>query len=362
MSPKTNTSIQLPEIGEKQIQLLKRLSEAVAVSGDEGEVRKIVLAEIKDHADEITLDAMGNVLAIRKAKTENPLRVMIAAHMDEIGFMVVDKDEGGLFRFAVVGGVDPRQLPGKPVWVGKEHHPGVIGARPIHLTTAEERTHAIPLDVMRLDLGPGGSEKARVGDRASFATTFERSGPSLMGKAFDDRLGVAGLIELLKNAPEHIELLAAFTVQEEVGLRGAKVAGYTLAPDLAIALDVTPAHDLPTWNGEPNERYNCRLGGGPALYIADGATISDPRLVAHAVATAERHGLPYQFRQPGAGGTDAGAIHRTGSGVPSMSISTPGRYAHSAVMLCRVEDWQHTLQLVYAMLADLNRSIFDQDR
>lgn len=362
MTPNSHSSIQLPVIGEEQIQLLKKLSEAVAVSGDEGEVRKIVLSEIEGFADQITVDSMGSVLAVCKAKTENPLRVMIAAHMDEIGFMVVDKDEGGLFRFGVVGGVDLRQLPGKPVWVGKDHQNGVIGAKPIHLTTAEERTHAISLDVMRLDLGPAGGDKVRVGDRAAFATLFEQVGPSLMGKAFDDRLGVAGLITLVKNPPENVELLAAFTVQEEVGLRGAKVAGYTMEPDLAIALDVTPAHDLPTWNGDANERYNCRLGYGPALYAADGATISDPRLVAYAAATAEKYGLPYQFRQPGAGGTDAGAIHRTRSGVPSMSISTPGRYAHSAVMLCRVEDWQHTLQLIYAMLTDLDRSIFDQDR
>lgn len=352
----------IPTLGAEQVALLEKLSNACAVSGDEGEVRGIVLEAIKPLVDEYHIDAMGSVLAVKKAKTDHPLRVMIAAHMDEIGFMLVDKEEAGLFRFDLVGGIDLRQLPGKPVWVGKGHLPGVIGARPIHLTTAEERAHAMSLDTLRIDLGPGGSEKAKVGDWVTFATSFTQIGPSLRGKALDDRLGVALLIELLHHPLENIELLAAFTVQEEVGLRGARTAAYSFNPDLAVVLDATPAHDLPVWDGSENTRYNTRLGAGPAIYIADSATLSDPRLVQHFLSTAEFCGLPCQVRQPGGGGTDAGKIHLSRAGVPSISISVPVRYAHTAALLCRQEDWQHTFALTHAALQRLTPDLLLTER
>ena len=359
MSAKTQTP-HAPILGADSINLLERLSNAVAVSGDEGEVRAIVLEQVKPLADEVKVDALGSVLATRKAKVDGAPRVMLAAHMDEIGFMLVDDDEGGLFRFATVGGIDVRQLVGKPVWVGKQHAPGIIGARPIHLTTREERARSIPLDQLRIDLGPGG--KAKVGDRATFATSFRQIGPSLVGKALDDRLGVATLIELLKHAPENVELCLAFTVQEEVGLRGARVAGYAFNPDVAIAVDSTPAADLPVWDGSENGKFNCRLDAGPAVYVADGATLSDPRLVRHLAQTGDELGIPYQFRQPGGGGTDAGAIHKTRAGVPSISVSVPGRYAHSAVLVSRMNDWQNTFSLLYHSLTRLNRDLLAQPR
>ncbi|GAP13416.1 cellulase M [Longilinea arvoryzae] len=344
----------------ESIALLERLSNAVAVSGDEGEVRAIVLEQVKPLADEVKVDALGNVLVTRKAKTPDALRVMLAAHMDEIGFMLIDDDEGGLYRFETIGGIDVRQLVGKTVWVGKQHTPAIIGARPIHLTSREERGHAIPLEQLRIDLGPEG--KAKVGDRATFATTFRQNGPSLVGKALDNRFGVATLIELLKHAPDNVELLLAFTVQEEVGVRGARVAGYSMAPDLAFAIDSTPANDLPMWDGSENGKYNCRLGAGPAIYVADGGTLSDPRLVRHVTQTCDELGIPYQFRQPGGGSTDAGIIHKTRAGVPSISISVPGRYAHSAVLIGRLDDWQNTLSLLHAALSRLNRDLLAQPR
>ncbi len=224
---------------------------------------RIVLEEIKGHADEVRVDALGNVLATKKGTGAGKrLRVMLSAHMDEVGFMLVADDGEGLFRFEIVGGMDVRQLPGKAVLVGREHIPGVIGARPIHLTTAEERKQKIPLEALRIDIGPGSS-KVKPGDRATFATRFQRSGPSLMAKALDNRLGVATLIELLKHAPAEIDLLAAFTVQEEIGLRGAKVAAYAFNPDIGIAVDATPANDLPDWEGEENTTYNTKLGAWP---------------------------------------------------------------------------------------------------
>ena len=353
---------QIPEIGEEQVKLLEKLSNAVSVSGEESEVRAIVMEELHDFADQIKTDALGNVLVTKKAKVNHPLRVMIAAHMDEVGFMLVDDEGEGLFRFEVVGGVDNRQLVGKPVFVGKDKQPGVIGAKPIHLTTAEERKKPIPLENLRIDVGPGNSSKCRVGDRATFATRFETWGPSLVGKALDDRLGVATLIELVKHAPENIELLAAFTVQEENGLRGARVAAYSMQPDMAFVLDSTPANDLPVWDDEENARYNVRLNHGPAIYRMDAYTLSDPRLIDYLAKMGDEYDIPYQYRQPGKGGTDAGSIHKQRGGIPSVSISVPGRYAHTAVLIARKEDWKNTLALMYVALKNLSSDLLLTER
>lgn len=360
-----------PRLGGAQLRLLERLSNACAVSGNEGEVRKIVLEEIRPLTDEVKVDALGNVLAVRHGQAEKRLRVMLAAHMDEVGFMLMNSEEEGFFRFEVVGGIDLRQVAGKAVWVGSEHIPGVIGAKPIHLTTSEELRQPFSLETLRIDVGAEQASKVKPGDWATFATRFQRVGPSLMGKALDDRFGVATLIELLRHAPPNIDLLAAFTVQEEVGLRGAKVAAYAFQPDLAIVLDCTPAYDLPGWQsgslyeGEPQEenfRYNTRLGAGPAIYVADRATLSDPRLVSYLIATAEAAGIPYQIRQPGGGGTDAGAIHRERQGIPSVSVSVPARYLHTPLSLARLSDWQNALALLQTALAQLPYDLLSVER
>jgi len=362
-------------IAGTQIRLLERLCNACAVSGDEGEVRSIVLEQVRPLVKDVKVDALGNVLAVHAGtqadQGEKRLRVMLAAHMDEVGLMLTDDEGEGIFRFDTVGGIDVRQLVGKPVWVGQQHVPGVIGAKPIHMTTSDERRHALTLDSLRVDIGPENARKAKVGDRATFATPFTRLGPSLRAKALDDRRGVATLIELLRDPPPNIDLLAAFTVQEEVGRRGARVAAYALDPDLAFVLDSTPANDLPAWNSggySPKDklvepfRYNTRLGGGPAIYTLDGSTISDPRLIRYLVETAEALKIPYQFRQPGGGGTDAGAIHKSRAGIPSVSISVPGRYAHTAALLARLDDWKNTLALMQAALRRLPPDILTQER
>jgi len=351
-----------PQIRTPQYQLLERLCNACAVSGDEGAVRKIVLEQTAAYKDNTQVDNLGNVLVSRSGQGTDRLKVMVAAHMDEIGFMLTYDDGEGIFRFEPVGGIDPRQLPGKPVWVGAENIPGVIGAKPIHLTTAQERKNAISIQELRIDVGPENKTRVKVGDRATFATRYRRLGSSLRAKALDDRLGVATLIELVKHPPENIDLLAAFTVQEEVGLRGARVAAYAANPDLAFVLDCTPANDLPAWDGSENQRYNTRLGAGPAIYVADRGTLSDPRLIRHMVVTAEDQGIPYQLRQPGGGATDAGAIHRQRAGIPSVSISVPGRYAHTAAAIVRISDWKNTLALMHAALVGLSPQILAQDR
>ena len=349
------------KIKKTQLNLLKKLTNEVALPGDEGAIRKIVRAEVEDIADEIKIDAMGNLLITKLGKGKNRLRVMLAAHMDEVGFMLVDDEKDGIFRFQTLGGLDPRQLVGKPVWVGREKIAGVIGAAPIHLVSLDERDGKIPLKSLKIDVGTG-KPNVKVGDRATFATKFLRMGNSIRAKALDDRLGVAILIELLKNAPENIDLLAAFTVQEELGLRGAKIAAHTLNPDLALAVDSTPAYDMPMHDGSENIRYNTKLGEGPAIYTLDGRTLSDPRIIRWLSETGDAKKIPYQYRQPGAGGTDAGSIHLSRAGIPSGSVSVPGRYAHTAMGLCRIKDWENTLNLVYFALQDLSPKILEKAR
>src|SRR5215212_1367220 len=240
----------MPTFGNPQLKLLERLCNVIAISGDESEVRNIVLQEIKPYADEVKVDALGSVLATKFGRGRNRTRVMLDAHMDEVGFMIVDEEGEGIYRFETVGGIDARNLVGKQVYVGKERTPAVIGAKPVHLMSGDEYTKKVPLDALRIDLGLAG--KAKVGDRAGFATQFRRVGPSMMSKAIDDRIGVATLIELLKQSPPNIDVCAAFSVQEEIGLRGAKVAAQYFNPDLAIAVDSTPANDLPLYNDREN--------------------------------------------------------------------------------------------------------------
>lgn len=344
-----------PALGLAQIGLLRRLCSAVAPSGGEGPVRDIVLAELKGRADDTRVDALGNVLVTAAGRGPKRLRVMLDAHMDEVGFMIVADDSDGIYQFRNIGGIDSRNLPGKQIVVGKDNTPGVIGAKPIHLSKSQELKQPIGTDKLRVDLGPGG--KAKVGDRGTFSANFRRSGPSLMSKALDNRLGVATLIELIKAAPFRVDLLAAFTVQEEIGLRGARVAANYFLPDLAIIIDATPARDLPMQREGENTTYNSRLGFGPAIYLSHPAAIDDPRLVQFLVRTAEREKIPFQFRQPGGGSNDAGAVRRAATGVPVVSVSVPHRYTHSAMSVSRIEDWANTMKLLHAALSSMPSDI-----
>jgi putative aminopeptidase FrvX len=346
--------------------LLRALTEAVGVSGNEGEVRRLVREQVEPLADEVRMDALGNLLAIRRGSSRRRLRVMLSAHMDEVGLMVTGAEPDGSLHVGCVGGILPQHLAGKAFWIGKERVPGVIGLTPPHLTGEKGYRDRLEVDWLRLDIGASSREEAlervRIGDRASFATALTRMGDCVSAKALDDRLGVAILIELLGAAPANIDLLAAFTVQEEIGRRGAGVAAHSLDPELAIAIDCTLARDLPTWDCAENTAYNVRLGQGPAIYIADRGTVSDRRLVDHFESTARAAKLPHQFRQPGGGGTDAGAIHRARKGIPAISISVPVRYPHSAAGLIRVDDWRNTVLLLHAGLARLSPDTMRQPK
>jgi endoglucanase len=338
--------------------LLRALTEAVGVSGDEGAVRKLVLGQVEPLADEIRVDALGNLLAIRRGSSRRRVRVMLSAHMDEVGLMVTGAEPDGVLHVACVGCILPQHLAGKAFWVGRARVPGVVGLTPSHLTRGMEHRPGLAVELLRLDVGAqtreDALERVRIGDRASFATALTRMDNCVSAKALDDRLGVAILVELLGAAPPNIDLLAAFTVQEEVGLRGAGVAAHSLDPELAIAIDCTPACDLPTWDGAENTAYNTRLGQGPAIYTADRATVSDQRLIDHLESSAKAARLPFQLRQPGGGSTDAGAIHRARKGIPAISVSVPVRYPHSPAGLIRIDDWRNTVLLLHAALVRLS--------
>lgn len=333
-------------LGSPQFKLLQRLCGAASVSGDETEVRAIVLEAVKPHASEVRVDPMGSVLVLRKGKGRRRPRVLLDAHMDEVGLMILGEAGRGLYHFADVGGIPKEVLQGKQVLVGRDHRPGVIGAAPWHLNSGEG---GLPdASSLTIDLGPEG--KAQPGERAVFDIPFRRSGPSIMARAIDDRVGVAILIELLKAAPDTIDLCLSFSAQEEVHLRGARTAARAFEPDLAIAIDATPARDLPSADRSENSTYNTRLGQGPAIYTVDRRTVHDPALVGFIQRTAEAADIPYQMRQPGGGSTDAAAIQGAGGGVRVVSVSVPHRYTHSPASLMRAEDWSNTLNLLYLAL------------
>ena len=333
---------------------LKQLSNAPGVSGDESAVRRIVIDLIKDHVDELRVDTLGNVLAVKQARGKPKLRVMLDAHLDEIGFMIFGANDDGSLKFRAVGGIDDRILPGKAVLVGPDRIPGVIGVKPIHLLNGE--MNVVKIEDLAIDIGATSASEANnlvtVGQTAAFATEFRTWNGMASGKALDDRAGCAVLIEILCGPRLPIEILAAFTVQEEVGLRGAKVAAHAFDPDAAVAIDATPANDLPPIIDQ-DVSPNTRLGHGPAIYMMTRRDVSDPRLVQHFMTTGDALKIPYQIRQPGGGGTNAGSIISARSGVPTISVSVPTRYLHSPASLIYLKDVRAAVALVRESVARL---------
>jgi endoglucanase len=335
---------------------LRNLSNANGVSGDESAVRRMVIDLIRDHVDELRVDTIGNILAVKRARggAGRRVRVMLDAHMDEIGFMIFGANSDGSLKFRAVGSIDVRILPGKAVLIGPDRIPGVIGVKPIHLLDGEMRV--LKIEDLAIDIGAASEIEANsavtVGQTAAFATEFRTWSGAASGKALDDRAGCAVLIEILRGARLPVDILAAFTVQEEVGLRGAMVAAHAFDPDAAVVVDATPANDLPP-TIEQDVSPNTRLGHGPAIYVMTRRDLSDPRLVKHFIETGAALAIPYQMRQPGSGGTDAGGIIPARSGVPTISVSVPARYLHAPASLIYLKDARSTVALVRESVARL---------
>jgi endoglucanase len=348
--------------------ILKELSEAFGVSGCEDGVRQVIIEAIKDHVDDYHVDALGNLITVKKGYQPSAIshqpKVMVAAHMDEVGLMITHiEEEGGAIRFRPVGGIDDRILLSKVVLIGKDRLAGVIGVKPTHLLKEKERKQVVKVDQMAIDIGTKGKEEAekaaKIGDYAFFATEFcqltEDGLRTVKGKAFDDRAGCAVLIEVLKGRYP-FDLYPVFTVQEEVGLRGTRVAAYAIEPDVAFVLEGTICDDMPK---KKDVSPSTELGAGPAITIMDRSFIADRGLVKLLVETAEELDIPYQFKQPGVGGTDAGAIHLAKEGVPSATVSVPCRYIHSPACLLSLEDLENTVRLMKAALSKLPGKLVD---
>jgi putative aminopeptidase FrvX len=334
--------------------LLEKLTNACGLSGREDEVRDLLRQELASHVDQIWTDSIGNLLM---RKGNGPLKVMLDAHMDEVGFLVSEITEEGFLKLKKVGGLDDRVLPGRALWVTNRRIPGVIGAKAFHLTSGEDRNKVIPFSEMLVDLGCKSKAEVEalgieLGDPVYFATTAERFGEKILkAKAIDDRVGCYVLAEILKRpVPEGVTIYAAFTVQEEVGLRGARIAAYNLAPDVAIPVESCAAADVP---GVGPVDTSTNLGEGPAISLYDPSVIPNQKIHQALVETAELKGIRYQFRRALGGGNDGGAIHLARTGVPLNTVSVPTRYFHTSAALCNLDDVAATIDLVYAFIERL---------
>ena len=345
----------------EMIALLEALTTANGGAGHETALRDLLYQEIKDHVDSVRVDQLGNMI-VHKAATATPvLKVMVAAHMDEVSSMVVDKNDEGFLEVRPVGGIDANALAAKPVVIGKDRVPGVFSARTIHITSAAERRNLLDYEKLRVSIGKKNLDKVNPGDYVYFTTPFERLGEFIAAKAIDDRVGCANLVWLLKNAPSQLDLYGVFTVQEELGLRGARVAAYQIMPDLGFAFDATPAIEPPLLDAdEQNYEYNTQTGRGPAIYTVDRGQVHNEKVISLIRCVAEQHQIPHQLRQPGGGGTDSSAIHMTGSGIISQSISVPTRYLHSPISMMRQDDWEHTLHLIDTVFSELSPEIIKE--
>ncbi len=332
------------------IELIKRLSNAHGISGFEDEIREIIRAELEGHADEIKLDSMGNLIATRNG---SEFELMIAAHMDEIGFVVKKIDEKGFIRVAPIGGwFSQIALAQRVVLYGKQKVYGVIGCKPPHLMKDEERKKAIEISDMFIDVGAKSKEEVlSLGIDVGTPVAVDRevamlASRRITGKAFDNRVGVAVAIEAFRRSKSDATLHFVATVQEEVGLKGAKTSTFALDPDVAIAIDSCVAADFP---GSESAHMDISLGKGAVIAVIDasgrGIIVSQP-VLRWLKETAEKYKIPYQLEVAEGGTTDATAINLTKSGIPAGVVSVPARYIHSPVEVVDLGDVESAVELV----------------
>ncbi len=335
--------------------LLKQLTEASGISGNEKEVRDLIISEIKAYVDTIKVDRIGNIIAFKKGKDTNK-RLMITAHMDEVGLLIKEIDTMGLLKFTTVGGVDKRILVSKPVLIGKDKIKGVIGAKPIHLQKSAEWTRALNLDELYIDIGAKSKEEAEkivsIGDYVTFASEYVEFGEDLVkGKALDNRVGCSLLIELIKEIRD-ISFYAVFTVMEEIGLVGAGPAAYEVNPDISLVLEGTLCYDMPKLDTHLIPTY---LNKGPAISLIDRSTVYNPKFREKIVKIAEKNNIPYQYRKTAMGGNDSGKIHTSREGSITTTISVPCRYIHSPASVMSKNDYNNTYALLKAILSEFER-------
>ncbi len=337
------------------IPLLQKLTQTPGIAGREEQVRAIMVAELRTLTDEVSVDRLGNVIAWKRGKSDR--RVMLAAHMDEIGFIVKYIDKHGFIRIQPVGGFDARVLFAQRVIVHGftgESLRGVLmpASKPIHLL-GDEKPAAPKLDDFFIDLGLPNEQvraKVEIGDMVTMDRTLEIVGDTIISKSLDDRVNLFVMLEALRALQGHeVTIVAVATVQEEVGLRGATTAAYHVQPDVSVALDTTLAVDTP---GSEEQSAVTRLGQGTAIKIFDSSQISNPKLVRHFRNIAEQQDIKYQLEVLPRGGTDAGAMQRVREGSPSITLSTPSRYVHTVNEMVHQADLEATITLLTRYLED----------
>lgn len=342
------------------VALLKKLCETPGAPGFEEPIRKVVINEIKSHVDELMVDNLGNILTVKRGK-HNPdgKKVMLAAHMDEIGFMVTHIDDKGFVRFHTLGGFDPKTLTAQRVIIhGKEDVVGVLGTKPIHVMSPEERNKLVKTEDFFIDCGLSKEKLDKlitVGDPITRERELIEMGDCFNCKSLDNRVSVYVLIEVLKRLADHqIDVHGCFTVQEEVGLRGAHVASHQINPDFGLAIDTTIAYDLP--GAQPHEQVTS-LGSGAAIKVMDAMTICDPRMVKFLKGVADRNKIKWQPEVLTAGGTDTASLQRTGrNGSIAGAVSLPTRHLHQVIEMAHKSDIEAATALLIKAIEELHNS------
>lgn len=328
------------------IETLKTLCALSGVSSHEDQVRDYIRRRVEPYADSFRTDTLGNLIVFKRGAKAAGNKLMLCAHMDEVGLIVKSVTDEGYLKFGCVGGIDRRILLGKRVVVGEKALPGVIGLKAIHLTTAEERKKVPKLTDLYIDIGAKDREEAlaqvELGDICTFAGDVVEFGDRMLkAKAIDDRVGCAALVKLLEEDLP-MDCTFVFTVQEEVGTRGAFGAAFSITPEIALVLEGTTAADVP---GLEPDRQVCWPGRGPVLSWMDGGTIYDRELFELLRELAEKNGLPWQMKHYVSGGTDARTIQRTKAGVRVAGISAAVRYLHAPSSVCAISDTKQMLAL-----------------
>lgn len=339
------------------VELLKTLSDPFGPSGFEDAVREVIQPIVEPLVDEVRVDALGNLIAIKRGNGSSERTLMIDAHMDEIGFIVTYVEEGGFIRFTQISGWDVRIIPSHVMTIRADDGTlvrGMIGTPPPHILRPEDREKPYKLEDLFIDIGVSSADEVaalgiHTGSPAVIAYPFEQLNDRvIMGRALDDRAGCAVLVrvlEALRDEQLDVTLAATFSVQEEVGLRGAGTAAFSINPDIGIALETTVAGDVP---GVHASRVPSRQGKGPTVSVHDNSMVASPRAVKALTSIAAEESIPFQYKIPGFGGTDAGAIHRTRGGVITGVISMPCRYIHSPYAILRLEDFENAVKLTTA--------------
>lgn len=334
------------------LQTIAYLSGLAGVSGDEGAVRAAII-ELLDGCCTLHTDPLGNLIAHKKGRKTPSKRLLFSAHMDEVGFIVTHIEENGLLRFAAVGGIDSRVVFGKSVLVGEQCLPGVIGAKALHQLSDQEKETPPKLDELYIDIGAESRKQAEKfvlpGDRVIFDSPFLRFGNGkILAKALDDRAGCALLVHLAKSDLPY-DCTFSFTVQEETGCTGGVTAGYTVQPDIAVAVETTTASDIA---GVPEDKTVCALGNGPVVSFMDRGTIYDHQLYRLALSAAKEREIPVQTKEGVYGGNESRSLQVAGNGARVIAVSLPCRYLHSPSCVIQQEDVDSTYRLLQALIEE----------